>query len=334
MMATHQYIDRRSGRVCTETLYADCWIRLLYGRAREKAPLVFKALTSARSSRLLGYMHFDLPLQRRPSRIRKMIDQLGIDIQECVASAGELDNARKLFERQIRYWRCRPMPETPFSVVAPADSKVLVGDLAPAGGLFLKEKFFAYEELLGPWQRHWLRAFDAGKYAVFRLTPEKYHYNHCPVSGRVVDFYAIEGDYHSCNPAAVVTAVTPYSKNKRVVTVIDTDVAGGTGVGLVAMVEVVALMIGEIVQCYSARGYDAPRPVKPGLFLRKGQPKSLFRPGSSVVVTFFQKGCMVFDADLLANSARSGVQSRFSLGFRQPLVETDVQVRSSIGKAV
>ena len=41
-----------------------------------------------------------------------------------------------------------------------------------------------------------------------------------------------------------------------------------------------------------------------------------------------------FDADLLANSCRAGVQSRFSAGFNQPLVETDVQVRSSIGAAV
>jgi phosphatidylserine decarboxylase len=43
--------------------------------------------------------------------------------------------------------------------------------------------------------------------------------------------------------------VRPYSKNKRVVTIIDTDVEGGTGIGLVAMIEVVALMIGDIVQC-------------------------------------------------------------------------------------
>ena len=54
-------------------------------------------------------------------------------------------------------------------------------------------------------------------------------------------------------PGAVVALVTPYSKNSRVVTIIDTEVPGGTGVGLVAMIEVVALMIGEVVQCYSGR---------------------------------------------------------------------------------
>src|SRR5690606_29907697 len=122
-----------------------------------------------------------------------------------------------------------------------------------------------------------LEAFSGGDFAVFRLTPDKYHYNHAPVAGRVVDAYAVDGRYHSCNPGAVVQLVTPYSKNKRFVTVIDTDVEGGTGVGLVAMVEIVALMIGEIVQCYSDERYDAPRPVEPGLFLRRGAPKSLYR---------------------------------------------------------
>jgi phosphatidylserine decarboxylase len=333
-MMQHQYIHRDSGRIIDESLIADSWVQLLYGNAREKAPFVFKALTSAWSSQWLGYMHFDLPLHRRPAKIRKIIDALGIDMGECVALPEDLDSARKLFERQIQYWRCRPMPDSAHCVVAPSDSKALVGDLHDNCGLFVKEKFFSYEEMLGPWQQRWLSSFSGGRYAVFRLTPEKYHYNHTPVSGKVVDLYTIEGDYHSCNPGAVVTAVTPYSKNKRVVTIIDTDLPGGTGVGLVAMVEVVALMIGKIVQCYSARRYDSPQCVQQGLFLCKGQPKSLFRPGSSVVVLFFQKERMAFDADLLANCRRSGVHSRFSQGFKQPLVETEVQVRSSIGVKV
>jgi hypothetical protein len=31
----------------------------------------------------------------------------------------------------------------------------------------------------------WLPAFDRGDFAIFRLTPDKYHYNHVPVSGEV-----------------------------------------------------------------------------------------------------------------------------------------------------
>lgn len=218
-------------------------------------------------------------------------------------------------------------------VVSPADSRMVAGSFEDVSTLFLKEKFFSMEELIGGNKSGWLRAFSNGDFAIFRLTPEKYHYNHCPVSGVVVDFYEIDGRYHSCNPGAVVAIVTPYSKNKRVVTVIDTDVPGGTRVGLVAMVEVVALMIGEILQCYSTDRYDAPRPVAPGLFLGRGCPKSLFRPGSSTVLLLFEKNRIEFARDVVVNMLREDVQSRFSMGFGKSIVETEVDVRSFIAAA-
>ena len=328
----HQYIERGSGCILDEELIADQWVQWLYGYARERTPLVFKALTSARATQWLSLLNYDLPIYRRPARLKELIRKLNIDLQECLDEPCKLDSARKLFERRIKYWHCRPMPEDPFTVVAPADAKALVGSWKQIRQLFLKEKFFSFSELLGRRKTNWLQAFEDGDFAVFRLTPDKYHHNHLPVAGQVVDVYAIDGDYHSCNPAAVVAEVTPFSKNKRVVTVIDTDQPGGTQIGLVAMVEVVALMIGEIVQCYSAERYDDPQHIRPGMFVHKGQPKSLYRPGSSVDVLFFQQGRMEFDADLLANSRRTEVQSRFTHAFRHPLVETEVQVRSSIGR--
>jgi phosphatidylserine decarboxylase len=225
------------------------------------------------------------------------------------------------------------MPDDPAVVVSPADARMLVGSFAQVDHLFIKEKFFSFDELLGD-RSIWQSAFAAGDFAVFRLTPDKYHYNHVPVSGEVVDIYTVDGCYHSCNPAAVVAVVTPYSKNKRTVTVIDTDVPGGTGVGLVAMVEVVALMIGEVVQGYSRERYDDPRPVEIGMFLHRGQPKSLYRPGSSTDVLLFQQERIRFADDLLTNQVRQGVASRFSRGFGQPLVETDLKVRSLIATAI
>lgn len=330
----HQYIDRRSNNVCTENLVADPWVQWLYGRVREKAPALFKALTSRRVTGWLGFLYYDLPFHRRTSVIRRLVRDLDIDLKECLDAPEALKSARKLFERRIQYWWCRSMSEDLRLVASPADARVLVGSCHQMRQLFLKEKFFSLQELLGGPHRHWHDFFADGDLAVFRLTPDKYHYNHAPVSGRVVDFYTLDGHCHSCNPAAVVAAVTPFSKNRRVVTVIDTDVPHGTRVGIVAMVEVVALMIGDIVQCYSDHGYDDPRAVAPGLFIRKGQPKSIFRPGSSVDVLFFQSGRVRFDADLLVNNHRWDVCSRFSSGFGQPLVETDVRVRSSIGRAV
>jgi phosphatidylserine decarboxylase len=118
------------------------------------------------------------------------------------------------------------------------------------------------------------------------------------------------------------------------VTILDTDVPGGAGVGLVAMIEVVALMIGAIDQCYSEMRYDHPSPIVAGMFLRKGRPKSLYRPGSSTTIVVFQAGRIAFASDLVRNMSRADVHSRFSRGFGKPLVETDVRVRSTIGTAI
>jgi phosphatidylserine decarboxylase len=303
-------------------------VRMLYHGVRENNTALFRLLTSSWSSHILGMANFDRPVLSK----RAFLANCGIDLSECLDPPEQLDTPRRIFERRIRYQECRPMPDEVDAVVSPADARVLVGSFRDTSRIFLKEKFFSFEELLGSSSVFWQDAFGGGDFAVFRLTPDKYHYNHTPVSGQVVDFYAIDGDYHSCNPTAVVTVATPYSKNKRVVTIIDTDVPGGTGVGLVAMIEVVALMIGDIVQAYSDSGYDAPQPVEKGMFLQKGQPKSLYRPGSSTDILIFQVGRIDFAGDILDNMSLAGVSSRFTQGFQKPLVETDIKVRSLLGR--
>ena len=328
-MMQHQYIERDSGRVITEQLFGDRMVRLLYHGVRENNAAMFRMLTSSRSSNILGMINFDRPVLSK----RAFLANCGINLSECLDPPEQLDTPRKIFERRINYHDSRPMPADTDAVVSPADARVLVGSFRETSMIFLKEKFFSFEEMFGCGNSVWHEAFSGGDFAVFRLTPDKYHYNHTPVAGQVIDFYAIDGEYHSCNPAAVVSVATPYSKNKRVVTVFDTDVAGGTGVGLVAMIEVVALMIGDIVQAYSSEGYDAPLQMEKGMFLRKGQPKSLYRPGSSTDILIFQRGRIDFAGDILDNMRQTGVSSRFTQGFKKPLVETDVRVRSLLGRA-
>jgi phosphatidylserine decarboxylase len=329
-MLQHQYIERDSGAVVTEQLLGDRMVQLLYHQIRENSTGLFRLLTSSWSSRILGAVNFDRPLLNRQTFAMRC----GIDLSECLDPPEKLDTARKVFERRICYERCRPMPDDPGAVVSPADARVIVGSLQETELLFLKEKFFSFEELLGHNRNDLHTTFGNGDFAVFRLTPDKYHYNHTPVSGQVVEIYSIDGAYHCCNPTAVVSIATPCSKNKRVVTLIDTDVTGGSQVGLVVMVEVVALMIGDIVQAYSDQGYHEPQPVRAGLFLKKGQPKSLYRPGSSTDILIFQAGRIRFSEDLLQNQIRSGVASRFTRDFTRPLVETDIRVRSLLATRV
>ncbi|ACL02231.1 phosphatidylserine decarboxylase-related [Desulfatibacillum aliphaticivorans] len=330
----HQYIQRKTGGIVDEALVGDLAVLGLYSTAREKAAWLFNALTSARASRVLGFCNYDLPILNPGRNVRVLAEKMGADLEECVDPPEYFTNARRFFERKIKYWQTRPMPEDPRAIVSPADARVIVGALEEHSHLYLKESLFGFEDLLGLDKPEWLKAFQGGDFAVFRLTPDKYHYNHSPVAGQVVDIYEIHGAYHSCNPGAVIMEATPYSKNKRAVTIIDTDVPGGTQISLVAMIEVAAMMIGDIVQCYSSGEYDSPQEVEQGLFLERGQPKSLYRPGSSTDVILFQKGRMQFCGDLLQNTLRTDVQSRFSQGFGRAMVETEVLVREQIGCAL
>jgi len=329
----HQYIDRDAGRVCDERIYGDGLVRWLYSEVRENAPALYRLALSPRVSGLLGFINYDLPLGGVISGSRRFLRENGVNLDECVERPEALNTMRKVFERRIRYWDCRPLPPERNAVVSPADARVLVGSFDETSALFLKGKFFDFEELLGRGKTNWLGSFTGGDFAIFRLTPDKYHYNHTPVTGVVRDFYEVRGRHHACNPSAIVTEVTPYSKNTRTVTVIDTDVEGGAQVGLVAMIEVTALMIGEVAQCYSRERYDLPQPITVGMFVERGCPKSLYRPGSSTDVLLFQRGRVSFDEDLINNLRRHDAQSRFSQGFGRPLVETEVAARSRIAIA-
>ncbi len=330
----HQYIERNSNSVRDERLFGDGMVRLLYSGRFEDTHFVMKALSGVRMTRLLALLNFDSTLTTRFTGSRRFMEGLGVNCEECLESVRTLNTARKIFERKIRYWECRPMAPDAEHVTAPADSRLLFGSFRETSLVYVKEKFFDVGELVGADNPLWVDAFNAGDFAVFRLTPDKYHYTHTPVAGRVLDVYELPGGYHSCNPGAVLSSVRPFSKNRRLVTVLDTDVAAGTCVGLVAMVEIVALMVGGIQQCYSPTRYDMPRTVRPGMFLQKGCPRSLFRPGSSTVVVLFQPGRMEFCEDLRSNRRAAHVSSRFSLGLGEPLVETEVRVRSTIGRAI
>jgi hypothetical protein len=72
------------------------------------------------------------------------------------------------------------------------------------------------------------------------------------------------------------------------------------------MIEIVALMIGHIDQCYSAVAYDDPRPIQVGMMIEKGRPKSLYRPGSSTDVLLFEPCRVAFCEDLVRNRFRPG----------------------------
>jgi phosphatidylserine decarboxylase len=327
---THQFVCRESGEAKDERLLSDRHIRWLYSDVRESAPRVFRWLThSAGANSFLSKINFDRPFRYFGDPLAEILSKAQIDLTELDEALPDRPSWREVFGRKIRYWELRPLPENLQAITSPCDAKALIGSLAPNTRLSIKGKFFDLHDLLGR-SKPWGDRFEGGSWALFRLTPELYHFNHCPVSGVVEDFYDMGSAFHSCNPSASIEMVTPLSKNRRVVTIIDTDCMGGTGIGRVAMIEVTALLIGKVKQVYSSQKYSVPSDVQPGLFLMRGAVKSEFMPGSSSVVLLFEPGRIKFDEDLARNQVREDVVSRFSSGFSCAMVETEVQVRSQI----
>src|SRR5215510_14791631 len=86
----------------------------------------------------------------------KFLNESGVDLMECVDPPESLNTPQKVFERQIRFWERRPLPDDQASAVCPADARVIVGSLKETSTIFIKEKFFNFEELLSADRLHWL----------------------------------------------------------------------------------------------------------------------------------------------------------------------------------
>jgi phosphatidylserine decarboxylase len=87
---------------------------------------------------------------------------MGIDLSESHDPYDSLNTFRKVFERKIRYWETRPMPSEERIIVSPSDSRVVLGSFRESSALFVKEKFFRYEKLLGKISRPGCMPFGTG----------------------------------------------------------------------------------------------------------------------------------------------------------------------------
>ena len=84
MPAIHQFIERDSGRIRTEPLFADRLVRMLYHPIRENAELLFRVLTGPRASKALAWLNYDVALGSRVLGNRQFLKECGIDFAECI----------------------------------------------------------------------------------------------------------------------------------------------------------------------------------------------------------------------------------------------------------
>lgn len=277
-----EVVNRRTGKAFVETVLGEDAMRVFYGNP---AGLAFtrQFLTASWISRAYGSYH-DKPASVK--KIRSFIDGLSIDTKECEKPVEEYTSFNDFFARKLKPG-CRPVATAPRLLASPADGRLLVFpriDDATVG--YVKWAPIPLRELFAQ-EKELVDTYRDGSCMIVRLCPADYHRFHFPVSGKVGPTREFKGCLHSVSPYALEAKVPVYCMNKRTACTIQSP-----EFGKVLFMEVGALLVGGIVQTYTA-----------GDVVSKGDEKGYFKFGGSTVIVFFEKGKVVFDNDLIENSA-------------------------------
>ena len=203
-------------------------------------------------------------------------------MDEFAKSAFDYKSFNDFFCRALKP-SARPIAPGEKVAVFPADGRHLAfPDVALAGGFYVKGAIFTPPDLLGAAGEK----FAGGAMLISRLCPTDYHRFHFPVGGLVGPTTETPGWLYSVSPLALRRNLRYLLENKRQTTLIETP-----EFGTVAMVEIGATNVGSILQNGTT-----------GRMVKKGDEKGLFSFGGSCVVTFFQRGRIAFDADIVAQS--------------------------------
>ena len=274
------FFDRYQGKLCTEKVYGDNYLRWTYGTFAGRLALA-AVVKRVWFSQWYGW-RMDRPASR--AKIAPFIEQYELDASEFARRPEEFASFNEFFYRSLRP-EARPVDADPRSVVFPADGRHLcVADLSRCDGLLVKGEMFDLETLLA--DAALAKEFAGGSLLLSRLCPVDYHRFHFPAAGKPGTARIINGPLYSVNPIALVQNIQILATNRRALTILETD-----RLGRVLLLEIGATCVGGICQTY-----------EPGVTVSKGQEKGYFRFGGSSTITIFERGRVQFDDDLLANS--------------------------------
>lgn len=284
-MQTHhpiQYYNPHAGRIETESVYGEGFLRWAYGNPLGRLTVQL-AVKRAWFSRWYGW-RMDRPASR--AKVEPFIEEYGLDASEFAEPVDSFGSFNEFFYRQLKP-QARPVDPDPDVAVFPADGRHLaVPQIDAAETFYIKGQRFDLPSFLNDAQL--AAEFRGGAMLISRLCPVDYHRYHFPVAGQAGAPVTINGHLRSVSPLALRRDLAILWENKRVRTVIESPVCGK-----VIVMEIGATCVGAIHSTF-----------EPGR-VEKGQEKGYFSFGGSCVVTLFQRGCIEFNPDLLEHSARA-----------------------------
>ena len=290
------FIDRVTKKVCREDIYGRWALSLLYGNSFLARLFSFFFLPLIARlpicSRLYGNQQKKVLSKRK---IAPFIKAYHINPSEFVDPIESFQSFNDFFIRKLKA-KSRPIDPRRDVAIMPSDGRYLViPKLSSAEHFYVKGQRFNLDSFLR--DSFLAERFRNGAMLIARLNPTDYHRFHFPVDGIARPYRTLPGPLFSVTPIALARRFSILWENKRMITEIDSKQFGS-----VLMVEIGATCVGTIHQTYV-----------PDQKISKGEEKGYFSFGGSCIVLLFEKGRIVFDEDLILNSA-SGLETKGLFG--------------------
>ena len=263
-------------------------------RVSGAGPALERIAVAAVSSPLLSRITGRLSDLRVPGwllvpMIRAYARAYGVDLGEAALPASAYPTFNAFFTRRLREG-ARPIDAAFGVLVSPSDSHLSAIGPVPGDGRLEQVKGEAYGigALLGSEDE--AARFRAGHHATLYLSPAMYHRVHSPVDGEVVAWRYVPGRLFPVNAAGVRSVPGLFTRNERVVVLLESAAHGPVAVVLVGAANVgrISLAFAELV---TNRG-QAPgsfRPKAP-IPIRRGDDIGAFNLGSTVVLLVADQG--------------------------------------------
>lgn len=186
------------------------------------------------------------------------------------------------------------------SLIAIADAKLMTYHISNNLMFRVKNTVYSVEDILGSAEK--AEYFEGGTCLVYRLAVSDYHRYHYLDNGTLISAKKINGELHTVRPISEKYNV--FTRNTRVVNILKTE-----NFGIVAQVEVGALLVGKIVN-HKKKTF------------RKNEEKGYFEFGGSTIVVFIEKE-VELDEDIKKMNA-SGIEVQVKIGSKIGQVKEDV----------
>lgn len=266
-------------------------------------------LPKKRVSQITGLLvHLPLPRALAHWSVKAFADAFNINVEEAELPLTEYKSVGDFFVRRIKMER-RPLGAG--RVLHPADSVISQAGLIEDGQLVqAKGKSYTVEALLDGMET--AANLEGGAYLTYYLCPTDYHRVHSPVSGEIVRYRHVPGEFWPVNAWSTSEIENLFGKNERAIVELRTEH------GRAFVVFVAATNVGDISLAFdpqfrtNTRAHKSAetKPSTPVPIL-KGDELGAFHMGSTIVM-IYEKGFGLTQAEL-ANWRGQAVKVRGTL---------------------